>query len=135
VVDAGTAITLDLLNAHGRHLGGLIVPGAALMAASLLQDTAGIGERAQDISSASMSKSPITAKDTAGALAGGARLATWAAVEHWVSEARRRQGRELEVFVTGGGAVCWRRIPATVQWHFRPALVLEGVLAVANLRS
>lgn len=39
VIDAGTAITLDLVNERGQHLGGHIVPGHNLMQQALLGDT------------------------------------------------------------------------------------------------
>jgi type III pantothenate kinase len=39
-------MTIDLLNAAGRHLGGSIVPGPRLMIESLLERTAGIRRRA-----------------------------------------------------------------------------------------
>ena len=39
IVDAGTAVTVDLVRDGGRHLGGLIVPGLQLMRSSLEQDT------------------------------------------------------------------------------------------------
>src|SRR5689334_1714759 len=42
VVTAGTALTIDALAADGRFLGGLIVPGAALMRRSLDRGTAGL---------------------------------------------------------------------------------------------
>lgn len=40
IVDAGSALTLDLLRADGQHLGGYIVPGLAMQRASLLERTA-----------------------------------------------------------------------------------------------
>lgn len=40
VVNVGTALTIDALRADGVHLGGLIVPGPALMRRSLAQGTA-----------------------------------------------------------------------------------------------
>jgi hypothetical protein len=39
IVDAGTAVTYDLLLADGSHLGGLILPGIALMRDSVLAGT------------------------------------------------------------------------------------------------
>lgn len=39
VVDAGSALTIDVVNANGRHEGGYILPGPALMERSLLFDT------------------------------------------------------------------------------------------------
>lgn len=40
VVDCGTAMTVDLINSEGRHLGGYIVPGLNLLATTLTQNTA-----------------------------------------------------------------------------------------------
>lgn len=42
VVDAGTAITIDLVSDAGQHLGGFILPGMRLMQRALLGDTAGV---------------------------------------------------------------------------------------------
>lgn len=39
IVDCGTAITVDLIDANGRHQGGLISPGLTLMKESLGQGT------------------------------------------------------------------------------------------------
>jgi len=40
VFDLGTAITMDVVDASGQHLGGYIVPGLSLMRESLLKNTA-----------------------------------------------------------------------------------------------
>lgn len=45
VVDCGTAMTIDLIEANGRHLGGYIVPGLQLIPRALTQHT---GIRLQD---------------------------------------------------------------------------------------
>lgn len=42
VVMAGTATTIDTLNADGEFLGGLILPGLELMRSALARDTAGL---------------------------------------------------------------------------------------------
>ncbi|HJV92308.1 MAG TPA: type III pantothenate kinase [Azonexus sp.] len=42
VVMAGTATTIDTLDADGNFLGGLILPGSALMRRALARDTAGL---------------------------------------------------------------------------------------------
>ncbi len=39
VIDAGTAITLDIIDGFGRHVGGYICPGFNLMKGSLLNGT------------------------------------------------------------------------------------------------
>jgi type III pantothenate kinase len=42
IVDCGTAITLDMLDADGQHLGGLICPGLQLMKKALSANTAAL---------------------------------------------------------------------------------------------
>lgn len=42
IIDAGTAITIDYLNAQGLHYGGWILPGFDVMKNSLLSNTANI---------------------------------------------------------------------------------------------
>jgi len=42
VIDCGTAITLDILNAQGVHIGGLIMPGYQTMVQSLIKQTGNI---------------------------------------------------------------------------------------------
>lgn len=40
IIDAGSALTVDLLRGDGQHLGGYIVPGLAMQRVSLLERTA-----------------------------------------------------------------------------------------------
>ncbi|QWF69642.1 type III pantothenate kinase [Methylomonas paludis] len=42
IVDCGTALTIDLINADGLHLGGLICPGLMVMKKALLANTAAL---------------------------------------------------------------------------------------------
>ena len=42
VIDAGSAVTLDVIDESGLHLGGWICPGLSMMRTSLLQGTAGV---------------------------------------------------------------------------------------------
>lgn len=49
VVSGGTALTVDLLRADGRHLGGYIAPGRQAAAKSLWQNTDGLSDARQDL--------------------------------------------------------------------------------------
>ena len=42
VIDCGSAITIDAVNAKGEHVGGLIVPGISMMRNALVKGTSGI---------------------------------------------------------------------------------------------
>ena len=102
VVGVGTAMTVDLLGADGRHRGGAIIPAPPLMISSLLDGTRGIRRRAQG--GAKGSTLALFARSTRAALEQGARYAAAAAVDRAVEEARAVVGRAPLVVLTGGGA-------------------------------
>ena len=101
VVSLGTAITVDLLDADGRHRGGAIAPGAALMAASLLQGTALLRQRARAPSGRTAS---MFARDTRAAIGTGTRHAATALVAEAFAQARARTGEATRLILTGGAA-------------------------------
>lgn len=43
IVDAGTAVTIDVVDMDGVHIGGMIMPGRQLMILSLIEGAEGIG--------------------------------------------------------------------------------------------
>jgi type III pantothenate kinase len=102
IVGVGTAMTIDLLGAEGRHRGGAIIPAPPLMISSLLEGTRGIRRRAQG--GARGSAVALFARSTRSALEQGARYAAAATVDRAVEEARGVMGRAPLVVLTGGGA-------------------------------
>jgi type III pantothenate kinase len=123
VIDIGTATTVDVVDADGRHKGGLIVPGPALMTRSLLEGTQGIAPRAQG---SSKPRSKGLARDTAGAIHQGALLATAALIERAERDVRREHGRRTKVYLTGGGAQAVLPL-IDCELHHCPDLVLRGL--------
>lgn len=64
VISAGTAITFDLLEKGGQHLGGYILPSYMSMHTALLSDTADLKSFSHDINEAGVSKADVgKAKD------------------------------------------------------------------------
>ena len=63
-IAAGTAMTIDAVDAAGTHLGGLIVPGHDLMIDSLLRRTSDIAPAAQLAPPASMASSSRSGKSS-----------------------------------------------------------------------
>jgi type III pantothenate kinase len=100
VIDAGTAMTIDLVTARGRHVGGAIVPGPQLMVESLLRSTSGILKRA-GMKSADRG---LFARTTGSAIERGARYTAAAVVDRAVFEARAALGATPRVLLTGGAA-------------------------------
>lgn len=121
IVDAGTAVTVDLIAADGQHLGGLILPGLRLMAT-------GLGSRTADIAAfAARGPGPgggdWFGRSTAEAVARGARFALLAAIERAVADFPAQDSPAL--ILTGGDAPeLLEALPAA---EHRPLLVLEGL--------
>jgi len=92
VVMAGTATTVDALDAEGRFRGGLILPGLALMRAALARNTA-------DLPHALGHYQPIPT-NTDDAIVSGAIHATLGAIERM----RARLGEDALCLLSGGAA-------------------------------
>ena len=117
ICGVGTALTLDLVDADGHHLGGRIAPSPQLMREAL-------HARAPQL--------PVDggewvdwAGDTTDALASGCWGASLALVHDARERARLRLGRDPVLVLHGGGAEPLRDRLDEARW--RPALVLEGL--------
>jgi type III pantothenate kinase len=127
VIGVGTALTLDLVDALGRHRGGAIVPAPPLMKESLLVKTSGIRRRAQGGSASG----GFFARSTRAAIEQGARYSAAAVIDRAIVEAGKLLGRTPLVLMTGGGALAIRPL-IRARHQFVPDLVLRGLAAVAN---
>jgi len=92
VVDAGTAITIDLVK-DGAYLGGLILPGLDMMASSLISNTAKINAQAVDVELG-------VGRSTASAVTNGALFAAVGAIKLLYGQ----QGPNMGLVLTGGSA-------------------------------
>ena len=125
VIDVGTAMTIELVTARGRHVGGAIVPGPSLMVESLLHSTSGILHR----SSGKGAGGRLFARNTRSAIEEGARYAVAAVIDRAVAEARRTVGAPPLVLLTGGGAAVVRPLVRSAHRSV-PDLVLRGLAAL-----
>jgi type III pantothenate kinase len=96
VVNAGTAVTIDALTKDGIFLGGLILPGAALMRAALSSGTAGV-----QAGSGHLEKFPA---NTADAVYSGALQAAAGAVERLAHELDQASAEVCTLILSGGSA-------------------------------
>ena len=124
VVDLGTAVTLDYVNAAGKHLGGYIVPGTHLMSYSLLNDTAEI-EFSKGLSESRLEPGCSTKE----AVERGALLMLRNLIEGEVERFHELCHHDAQTILCGGGA---QTIAPFLRCAFEvvPELVLDG-LAVA----
>ena len=125
VVSAGTAMTIDAVDASGRHLGGLIVPGPDLMKRCLLTATSDIAARVGEPATSDS----IFAADTAAAIRQGSSQALAALVTRCVMW-MRQPVQAPTVIVTGGAS---EQIEPLLEFAYRPVpdLVLRGLCIVA----
>lgn len=143
VVDCGTALTLDVLDHAGRHLGGWIMPGLALMRRALRLETQGISALGSAELSpfppeagagAPFSRLPVLGTTTANAVGGGVVRACSGLIEKTVGEFARRFEQPLGLILTGGDGVAVGRDLA-IPYLAVPDLVLWGLLVIARGES
>lgn len=126
VVDAGSALTIDLVGADSCHQGGYIIPGPGLMERALLLDT----DRVRFAEPADYKLAPGTS--TAQAVRHGIGLAQAGAVTLALQEAAP-SGAPLPVFTGGGGE--WLAATLGGIGEYVPDLVLDGLQLVGMASS
>ena len=127
VVDCGTAVTVDALDARGVFRGGIILPGLALQRASLLQ-------RTQEIRAADGSASSCLAQNTANAVAAGTAFGLAGAIDRVLEEQAAALETVPQVLLTGGDAQVVQPL-LRHQTQLVPDLVLEGVARMASMEG
>ena len=124
IVDCGTAVTLDVIDAAGRHQGGLILAGRHLMTEALLQATHFPAEPGDP-------PSGLLGRDTGSAVRLAPLLAIAGMVEKVVRGIEAASGTELALVLTGNDAeLLATRLgrPCSV----RPDLVFSGLMRAAG---
>ena len=122
VVDAGTALTADLIAADGTHRGGLIAAGLATQQRATL----GATRFATHNIDATAYRADL-GDDTESCVRQGALLACLGAIDRAAALA----GSGAQLLIAGGDApLLLPQLDA--RWQHRPLLVLEGLLALAT---
>jgi len=121
IVDCGSAMTIDLLNAEGQHEGGFIVPGIQLMQRSLGEHTANLPYQPDPNTSFE------PGKKTTEAINHGVLNMTLGMME----KVRRQWGHDQHWYLCGGDAALLSPF-ITWQHEHRPELVLEGLALVCT---
>lgn len=125
VVMVGTAVTVDAMDASGRFLGGLILPGFGLMLRALEMGTAGL--------KAPTGEAVEFPTNTSDALMSGGADALAGAIERMHRRLRRRTGAEPALIMSGGAAV--KLAPITeLPFETVDTLIFEGLLQMQSHR-
>lgn len=131
VVDAGTAITVDLVSADGAFEGGVILPGFRLTAQAL---AAGTNQLPLATFTGQDQPPPVVGKNTDGAIRSGLFWGAVGAVREVIERMSASLSEQPHVFVTGGDL---RHLAPLVSPHsqFVPNMVLSGIAIAASERG
>jgi type III pantothenate kinase len=125
VVMVGTAVTVEAVDASGKFLGGLILPGHGIMLRALESGTAGL-----HVPTGEVKPFPTNTSD---ALTSGGTYAIAGAVECMVQHVRSHCGSEPRCYMTGGAG--WKMSPSmTRPFELVDNLIFDGLLHMAQLR-
>ena len=124
VVDFGTAVTFDVVDARGNYVGGIIAPGLSAMTDYLHEKTALLPRiQIRDVTS-------VVGKSTEHAMLVGAVHGYRGLVSELIRELKRELGaRRLPVVFTGGYAELMAKSLPQVR-SVEPQLTLEGLRLV-----
>ena len=124
VIDAGTAVTVDLIAPDGNHRGGIIVPGLGLLRDALLRDTSDIDSFVRQ-SEGPLADGDWYGRDTLSAVHRGTVFMLQSALQQAVA-ACHAEFPGAAVLLTGGDASVASELLA-VETELHPHLVLEGL--------
>lgn len=119
VIDAGTAITIDLFSPRRGFLGGVIAPGPSTSARALARECALLPK----VKVARVTRA--IGRDTMANIRGGLYWGMVGLVEKTVERIAAELGTMPRVFVTGGEGRLLARLP--IVDAFIPTLTLEGI--------
>jgi type III pantothenate kinase len=128
IVNAGTATTIDFLGSNGLHYGGWILPGLALMQASLANNTAQL-----DLATRSGNHGFGTC--TNDAIIGGCDGAQVGAILYAMQQAKEMNIPVEKIWIDGGNAkvlaqeIAQTNLPAKQMIEVSEGLVLRGIWA------
>ena len=125
VVMVGTAVTVEAIDASGKFLGGIILPGHGIMLRALESGTAGL-----HVPTGEVKDFPTNTSD---ALTSGGTFAIAGAVQRMVENTTRHCGEAPECIMTGGAG--WKMGPSmSVKFELVEGLIFDGLLEIASRR-
>jgi type III pantothenate kinase len=135
VVDMGTATTVDLVTARGAFAGGAILPGLAMSAHALAEQTDGLPQ--VPIDTWTGSPAPL-GKSTVPAIESGLFWGAVGAIRELVSRISAPLLKPPVIYLSGGASSHVAEALAEIgdlEVHLVPHLVLDGIAAVHHARA
>jgi len=123
IIDSGTALTVDVVDEQGLHLGGYILPGLQLMRLSLEQNTRIRLAPQTDANSLELGNS------TESAVRNGTLAAQVSLINSVIKDVEAKSDK-VRIFIAGGDAETLVAHSKATKFESAPTLVLDG-LAIA----
>lgn len=120
LIDAGTALTFELLDARNHYLGGSISPGIRMRFRSLHELTARLPLIAPT------DDAPLVGNTTESCIQTGVMRGILAEVSGLIQEYRSHFGEDLSVFLTGGDMGYFEKLGKNINFA-DPNLILRGI--------
>lgn len=130
VIDAGSAITVDLVSAAGHFCGGAILPGMKMAAAALTQQT----DQLPLVPASAAERPPALGRSTEGAIRSGLYWGAVGALKELIAGLSATAGAEPFVVFAGGDAAALAPFVHPSAQH-APELVLAGIALAAAKRN
>ena len=125
VVMVGTAVTVEAVDAEGKFLGGVILPGHGIMLRALESGTAGL-----HVPTGEVCNFPTNTSD---ALTSGGTFAIAGAVQRMADNLAAHCGQTPVCIMTGGAG--WKMAPSmSIEVELVESLIFDGLLEVAQRR-
>lgn len=122
VVDAGSALTVDLVDGSGQHLGGYIVPGLTMMRQALFEGT-------NQVKVDALSKASVEpGRSTRQAVTNGSLLMVKSMIESAI-ESLKSETDVVQIVITGGDGDYLVKV-LNEQVCYLPELVMDGLALV-----
>ncbi len=133
IVDCGSALTIDAMNAEGQHRGGLIIPGLMMMMTAVSTQARDLNKRVIEEEKDTPPSIELLAGDTLPALRGGALYAMIATIDRVVADVSEALGKDTVLLITGGDAPHLESLLAA-RYRQEPNLVFKGLAEIARSR-
>jgi len=129
VINAGTAITFDLINKNGQHLGGYILPSYVTMHKALLADTANV-KSAFNVQFYEHS----VPNNTNDAVNQGLHKLLQAGIREICRFANQKMDSPMQIIISGGFAKTILAYPDMPVMIHQPDLVMQGLYEIMKQR-
>jgi type III pantothenate kinase len=128
LVGCGTALTIDVINTDGEHLGGYIIPGIELMQRALVSSTEQINVTAKNQASLAY------ANDTQTAVNNGTFLAAVSMIDRVLDKFSKESKSQPKCIISGGMAESIKPLLGHA-FEYKQNLVLTGLSMLHNTRQ